>query len=474
MGKILDALWGKPPESDLRNDDSETATDALPEERTSAADGAVSLLRTIGTAGLYAAVLLIPVVVIAALYFIGNTLYTSIVHLGTQTLIVNSGLARFTAFSMLTTLALLVVAGVALSRIGKRRTLLIAGLFALMWLAITVVLALVDTWLSAAQIEPDPTLLRIGVFVYSALPALPAIPIVALAYSAAHERDGQYETIAAAAGALGFSLLKAFGAVAMFSIEAFFGISIGVNPVAAIFAALLNATAFIMALGSIQQAVHDNDHGGVRMWGAVSVFYAFVIFAIAAEAIITFSGGKDGALKVMNPPAILEWFAQWAFVSSIGLSAMLIAVSFWRKANKQLAPATPAQGNDKMTITRPSVAHRAGMVAARPGLLADEFRRGRDAARGASSAPAQLPAGIALSSDAPTALTAEQVATIRRAVMTENDRLAQAQVPARTPATEPVKGRDYDETGLVVTPEEGDELMRRHREMLEREAKRPK
>jgi hypothetical protein len=444
MGKILGALKGKPASAqtvgNTPNASPAPAANDKKEETANAADNAVRLLRGIGTLGLYAAVILIPVVVLGALWFIGQTLYTSIVHLGTQTLVVNPSLARFTAFSMLTTLALLVVAGVALSRIGKRRTLLIAGLFALLWLAITVILALVDTWLTAVEIDPDPTLLRIGVFIYSALPALPAIPIVALAYSAAHEQDGQYLTIGAAAGALSFSLLKAFGAVAMFSIEAFFGISIGVNPIAAIFAALLNATAFIMALGNIQQAVHEDDRGGVTMWGVVSTFYAVVIFAIAAEAIITFSGGKDGALAAMNPPAILEWFAQWAFVSSIGLSAVLIALSFWRKARKELSPASASTGTKRSGDGGGyTIAHRAGQIAARPMILADEFRRGRDEAKAARPA---LPAGTAatMASDSP--LTPDQQAAILAAVMEENERLAKQR--------EPVKGTDSDTTGEVV------------------------
>ncbi len=411
-------------------------------------DGAAKLLRTIGTIGLYLCVLLIPVAVIAAVVYTGYTLYTSIVHLGTETLVVNPAAAHLTAASMLATLALLIVAGVALSRTAKRRTLLIAGLFALVWLGVTFLLALVDSAISNGNIEVDDTLLRIGTFVYSALPAFPALPIAALAYSASHERDGQYQTLRAAAGAMGMTLLKAFGWVAMFSIESFFGIQIGVNPVAAIFSALLNATAFTSALGNIEASVHDRDRGGVRLWGLVSVFYAIVMFSIAAEAIIQFSGGASGGLSAMAPPAALEWFAQWMFVSSIGMSALLVAIALWRKARREM-PTQPRGEQDapKITIARPSMAHRAGMLAARPSILADEFRRGREAARGVPSTPA-LPAGTTMASEGDlfAGLSPEARQAAYRRIMQEVD--------ARSTPKRAENGTVYDATAELIVPKD--------------------
>jgi hypothetical protein len=388
--------------------DNQVASEAVDTEPR---QGAARLLRAVGTLGLYAAVVLLPITVVAALVFTGQTLYTSILHLGTATLVVDPKLAEFAAASMLAMLGVLIASGIGLSRIGKRRTLLIAGLFAIVWLAVTVVLALVDSWISNKLIDADETLLRIGTFIYSALPALPAIPIVALAYSASHEREDQYQTIRAAVGAMGLTLLKAFGWVAMFAIESFYGISIGVNPIAAIFSALLNATAFTSALGNVEASVHDGDRGGVRLWGVVSVFYAVVMFSVAAEAIITFSGGRDGSLRAMNPPQWLEAFAQWAFVSSIGLSALLVAIALWRKAGKEMRSATgagvDASTQPNITISKPSLAHRAGAMTARPRQLVDDFKRGRDSARDSARGPVpQLTAGdqaMVMASDAPVA-----------------------------------------------------------------------
>lgn len=312
-----------------------------------------AILTGIGRIAMTVASIALPIVAVIVLLLVGAVLYTSIRHLGAETLIVNPAAATLTAASVTGVLGLLVVSIAALAMTGKRRTLLIAGLFAVAWLALAVLMAILDAAISQGRIQIPDDLLMIGTFVYSALPALPVIPLVALAASAAHERDGQYATLKDASGAMGLTMLKAFSWVAMFAIESYYGVTIGVAPIAAVFAALLNATAFTSALGNIETSSREGDRGGVRMWGLISTFYAVVMFSVAAEAIITFSGGRDGALKAMNPPAWLEAFAQWAFVSSIGLSALLIALTFWRDASRKLVSPTPSSSDDVVTIKRP-------------------------------------------------------------------------------------------------------------------------
>jgi hypothetical protein len=345
-------------------------------------------LRTMGSIALVVATVALPIIGLIGLGLAGFVLYKSICHLGTGPLAVDASSATLVGASMVATLAVLIVAGVVLSILEKRRTLVLALMFTGMWLALAIVMALIDTWLSVATIRPDATLLQVGVFIYSALPALPIIPLVILIGSAAHERRDQYPTLAAAFGALGFTILKLALAVAMFVFEAFYGITIGVNALAAVFAALLNATAFSMALGSTEAAAKDGDRGGVRLWGVVSVLYAVLMFAIAAEAIITFSAQQAATnagaatLSALHAPAWLETLAQWAFVSSIGLSALLIALMFWRKSARSLAGADHA-AQEQLTIKRPEGNRIAGAIrAARSN--AGEIR---DAARGAPALP---------------------------------------------------------------------------------------
>jgi len=305
------------------------------------------MLASIGRWAIRATVIALPFVAIAATVLILFTLFNSIQHLGTSRLAVNPSAADVTALAVTGTLALLLVAGAVLSRLQKRRTLVIAGLCVGLWLALTFLMAIIDTWMTVAAITPDKTLMQLGVFIYSALPALPLIPLAWLWLSATHERDSQYPTMAAAMGAMGLTIAKVFLTLAMFSMEAFYGMSIGVNPIAAVFAATLNAIAFSLALGSGEAAAHDQDHGGIKVWGVVGVFYAVIMFTIAAEAIVTFSGGRDGALKAMAAPLWLEQFAEWCFVSSIGLSALLIAVTFWRKSHRH-AVTTGKPASDQM------------------------------------------------------------------------------------------------------------------------------
>jgi protein-S-isoprenylcysteine O-methyltransferase Ste14 len=75
------------------------------------------------------------------------------------------------------------------------------------------------------------------------------------------------------------------------------------------------------------------------------------------------------------------------------------------------------QGNDldagAVTVKRPSIAHRAGMIAARPSILADEFRRGRESAIGAPRIAA--PAAAQLADEGVTVATVKTVETVTNA-----------------------------------------------------------
>jgi hypothetical protein len=354
--------------------------------------GRSRVLAGVGKAGMIAASVALPIVAIIGAGLAMFVMFTSIQHLGTTALVVNSATATIVAASVTVTLGLLLITDAALALTGKRRTLLVAGLFTLAWLALAVLMAILDTAITVAQIKVDETLLVIGTFIYSALPALPVIPMIALAASAAHEKHDQYPTLASAGGSMLLSVLKVLLTVAMFAFEAFFGISLGLNPMAAVFAATLNATAFALALGNTDAARHDRDRGGVNTWGAISMFYALLMFVIAIEAIIKLStdAARTTTLAAMHAPAWLETLALWAFVSSIGLSAILLAATFWRKSARGLAPdARPA----------PSMGERIRIVRAQADDVRDALRGPQRPALPAGTTFASAVTGAALEDD---------------------------------------------------------------------------
>lgn len=242
--------------------------------------------------------------------------------------------ASVSAAAVVGTLILLAVVVVVLSIKRKRRTLLVAGLMLVVWLAISVILAMVDTWLSVATVTVEANILTAGQFLYAALPALPVIPLIWLLSSAAHEPEGKYETISAAAADLLKAVLKSVLTVAMWLIEFFFGVTIGVNPMAALFVGGVNALTFSMALGEAEKSRHENDRAGVHMWGLVAVMYALLAFVISAEAIITFSidpATGVSRLSALHASPELQGAAQAVYISSLGISFALLAFMQWRR-----------------------------------------------------------------------------------------------------------------------------------------------
>jgi hypothetical protein len=224
----------------------------------------------------------------------------------------------------------------------------------------------------------------------------------------------------------------------MFAFEAFFGISLGLNPMAAIFAATLNATAFALALGNTDAARHERDRGGVNTWGAISMFYALLMFVIAIEAIIKLStdAARTTTLAAMHAPAWLETLALWAFVSSIGLSAILLAATFWRKSARGLAS----------TDSRPSMGERIRIVRAQ----ADDVR---DALRGPQR-PA-LPAGTTFASAVTGAATLEDDKAVRKVaagVGRPDPEVDVADLDRRIADEEAVLASNFE--GLGLTPSE--------------------
>lgn len=337
--------------------------------------------------------------------------------------------AGVTAAAVVGTLVLLVVVVIVLSLRKKRRTLLIAGLMLIVWLAISVILAMVDTWLSVGSLTVEANLLTTGQFLYAALPALPVIPLIWLVSSASHEPEEKYQTMAAAAGDLLKAILKSVLTVAMWLIEFFFGVTIGVNPLAALFVGGVNALTFSKALGEAEKARHEGDRQGVHIWGAVAVFYALLAFTISAEAIITFSSDPTTGqtrLTALHASPELQSIAQWVYVSSLGLSFLLLALMEWRKQGYLAGkgPAKPARpvanvgGGFSIRQTRDALRSGGSKARGVVGRIGDLFKP--------SAKPAELPRpqGVSMANEG----TPEtQIAEPAPQVAPEIDRAARSQ-----------------------------------------------
>ena len=342
-------------------------------------------MRVIVAVGQHLSVLLLPVVAVGGMAIALYSMWQSIYNLGTRVLVVNPAIAPITATSFVAVMLCLIVATVLLASRRKFRTLLIVLLLNGLWLFVGLLMALLEAWLSNQRLPFEPALLSVAAFIYSGLPALQVVPLVLLWESAAHERDGQYANMLVAFKAIGFSFLKVALTVAMFTFEAFFGVGIGVQPIAAIFAAVLNAVAFSTALSFVEEARLAKSRAGVNLWGAISFFYAVVMFLIAAEAIMTFSRAAGTSLaNQMAFPEVFEQVARWAFVSSIGISALLLSLTFWASARRD----TDQPGRSVWTAIADGVSNfRQGVIqirdaaVGRPALPPSSARGGGGATR---------------------------------------------------------------------------------------------
>lgn len=512
MGKILDALKGK----------AKAATQSAP-TAAQPNDGPMDF-RFLKPLAFGLAIVLFVAVVAFAAYSVMELFQ---MRLGTT--LIEAALATMASVGVCVGVLFIVLTSTHHPLRGLGAIVLIA------WSFLVLALVALNSALRGGLLAVPEALTSIGRLVAALLAGAALVPALTLPI-AAHDK-GEYDSAAAAASKyLGF-IAKGVGVAVSAAASVYFGLSRNINPFVAGLAGFVLESCFLWSYLMLIRAMKARDAFDVNLWRIATVAFGLFLAAVSVETIST--------LAQIDVPIVsaLGQVGATLYVSAVGLSLILTIAAHVITSLVDIPmdkPESPAR------IVKPSLAHRAGMVAARPSMLADEFRRGRDAARGAPQLPAgtvltaaSVPGGaewemkrdgqIVASGKTASLTEAKDAANAaaemggdgwrvedlarypggRRWARTENGRdidvvaipgrrpnwtmsgagggplvereagsiegaKAAALAAAREHKAEPVKGRDYDETGFVVTPEEGDELMRRHREMLEREAKRPK
>jgi hypothetical protein len=311
--------------------------------------------------GRMASAIILPLALVAAmlsgLYIAGMSIH----HLGAIHFKMAQPWPLATALATVGTAVFLVAYLATTKHLGKpisRATALAVGM---MWLALLVILAILDMALTAGavtfqvtggltateasnaakawQIAIPPELSEPSKVIYSALAALPAVVLLILwavhSSETPHVRSGINE----GGRTVGMFVLKLALATAMFLFEAFFGLAANYSPMMAIPAALLNAIAFTSALNAMTAAKAEGRNPGI--WSGIALFYVLLMAAIAYEVGLTFGGEK--AFPFAPRPEWLRTFAETGFLASIGLSAIVLFLTkFTDKPKGYVAPVRDA------------------------------------------------------------------------------------------------------------------------------------
>jgi hypothetical protein len=361
--------------------------------------GATWLAVILAGFALVGGVVALPFVFGYALWYAGSLIYNSVEHLAAYHFSVADPLPTLAAASVVGTTAALLLLSITLRLTQKRRTMVLTGVFFGLWLIVMLVLALLDMALTAGaivikeaapavadiaagatreawKINISPEIIEVGKFIFAAIAALPIIPLAILLQSVTHEQGGQYPTMASAFGAVGLTVLKIALTAAAFLFESYFGVTVlGYPPLMAIPAATLNAIAFAMCLGNAEQAAINMDRKGVKEWGGFALAYAVLLLLIVYETayqfgvVLPLQNGEPVGLKFLPNIEFLRALAEIGYSLTIGLTAALVALTFYRKALRML---TVAGVPEEVRVVNPN-----GGVVNRAIGLADRFFGGR-------------------------------------------------------------------------------------------------
>lgn len=301
------------------------------------------------------------------------------------------------------------------------------------WSFLVLTLVGLNSALRGGLLTVPDGLTNVGRLAAALLAGVALVPAITLPL-AAHDKSDYDSAAAAASKYLGF-IAKGVGVAVSGAASVHFGLEKGVNPLVAGLAGFVLESCFLWSYLMLIRATQRRDLFDMWLWRIATVAFGLFLAAVSVETISTIA-------KIDVPiVSALGEIGATLYVSAVGLSLILTIAAHVITSLVDIPAGGKADSSAR--VVKPSLAHRAGMVAARPAILADEFRRGRSAALGKPDAP-QLPAATTLASEHKP----------QAAKVSEN-------------------GTPYDATGqLVVSPEEGEELMRRHREMLERSAKK--
>ena len=318
------------------------------------------------------------------------------------------------------------------------------------WVLLVLTMVALDSVLRADLVSAPDALLQIGRIVAALLPALALAGVICMAI-ALHDTTLHKSAAGASSRYVGFAAKGVAIAASVFA-SAYFGVQRGINPILAALCGVLLESAFLWSYLSLKQARDRGDRFDVGMWSFCTLAFGAFIAAVSVETLSTL-GGIDVPVVSM-----LGEIGATLYVSAVGLSLILtVLVHLLTRAIDMPAKAS----QDTINVRRPAPLSTriAGSIrGARAGVgeIREAWREG---------APAQLPTAATLADDGMTEAEARKL--VEGALKPDKELMVSGKKVSEN-------GTLYDTTGFAVPRDEAADLMRRHREMLDREAQRPK
>jgi hypothetical protein len=462
MGKIWDSITAKPASNstiDQPRKIGETPP-AAPDQ-----DNGDRLQTVTKAAGYIAAVLLVVSIVWVFTFAWINVRDLFAIHMQAQPF--TATLAAGSSVGMLAVL-LLVTFGIKHNRMRGLATLYAAG-----WFGIVVSLVAIKTLFDATVSDNEnlkglatnllntaPWLENFGSVLAAILAGLCIAPVASMFGAAKHTADDMTEDEARARYAWNAGKLIISGA--SIGLAVMFGVQvIGINPFIAVLLGLVLDLGFIVALQKAESSASAGDHRQAGTWSKFVWVYGVLIALMAVETIPALARMMGTPVDVpgVTDNALFHSLGRIAYIGAIGmgiLTIVLTATSGIRQKRDAAAPAGAGGNAD----ARPFGIRTADAIRGTRAGIAEV----KAALRDGKPAPAQLTAGMAADGDG-SPFTEAQRKAIQAALMEETARLSAGKA-------EPVKGKDYDTTGIVVTPADDEELRRAHRKWVEDNAKK--
>jgi hypothetical protein len=480
MGKIWNAITKKSGDTDLTprpiGQPAQAQTDAP-----DSGDNMTSIAKGVG--------ILAAVMLVVSIVWVFTFAWRNVHELFERHLMADSLTATLAAGSSVGMMAvlLLVTFGIRHNRMRGLATLYAAG-----WFAIVVALVTIKTLFDAAAsdspnlkelannvLSTAPWLANMGSVLAAILAGLCIAPVASMFGAAKHTANDMTEDEARARYAWNAGKLIISGA--SIGLAVLFGANvIGINVFIAVLLGLVLDVGFIVALQKAESSAQAGDHRAAGTWTKFVWVYGSFIALMAIETI-------PALAKIMGTPVdvpgitdnqFLHSLGRFAYIAAIGMGILTIVLTatsnIRQKRDEDAADATPAS---VATIKQPAapaapLSRRiaGGIREARAGAgEIGEALRGRPAP--------QLPEGVQLTATNGRDGAAwemkrdgQTVASGKEPPLTESKDAGNAALMASggNPVKRAENGTPYDATGLIVSPDEGEELMRRHREMLER------
>lgn len=337
------------------------------------------------------------------------------------------------------------------------------------WLVLSLFLAALYMFVSSEQLSAflPADMITVGAVVYSLTFALGlATSVIALVVPSVAERkiaDGEHATLGSAISKYGETVAIVIAiAVSSFHVLKFGQDVANLDIFSVITATIMADLAFLVAEKRVTTELKRRGETGrydrfdLILWGVFGLAVIAYLVLVNLFTVRHSAGTLD-----MNDPLFKMTLDFYGASPSILL--FLIAALSILTALIDNRVGEPAQG--AMNVQRPpslSTRIAGGIHGARAG--AGEIRRALRN-EGAQPATPQLPAGMTLADDGMTEAEARKL--VEGALKPDKELMVSGKKVSEN-------GTLYDTTGFAVPRDEAADLMRRHREMLDREAQRPK